>query len=168
MIALSVSETKSNVHEGVEQRIILLKKSLAEYGSFAILPDSGMKTSLARFVGVLFESLQQPTIYISEWGIWPSSENLDLFDSYRKAKGEIRSLGETPVHQFGSASEDAFVGIASFALYFVWDAEIFDLEGKCLVSVSHDEWVSIRTNDPQVRVVCDLAVKQGVLKKLAG
>ena len=170
MIALSVNESKTDAFpDGVEKRVVDLKQGLAESGgAFAIPPDSGMKTSLARFISVLFESLSEPTIHISEWGIWPSSENLDLFDSYRQAKREMRSLGETPVHRFSSSSEDAFVGILCFVLYFVWDAEVFDLEGKCLVTISHDEWISVRTNDPQIRQQCDQAAKEGLLKQLRG
>jgi len=169
VITLSVNESKSDASpKGVEQRVVDLNKGLAQYGGgFAIPPDSGMKTALARFTSLLFESLTEPTIYISEWSIWPSSENPDLFDSYRQAKGEVRSLEETPVHRFSSASENAFVGILCFVLYFLWDAQVFDLEGKCLVTISHDEWISIRTNDPKIRQQCDQAVKEGLLKRLS-
>ena len=168
MIALSVSELKlGSPSVDIETRVANLRAGLAQYGGgFTIPPDSGKKTALARVVAAIFASLSAPTLYIPEWGVWPSSQNLDLFDSYRQAKGETRSLDEAPVHCFSSASEEAFLGILCLALYFVWDAEVFDRDDKCLISISHDEWLEIRTADPKVRNVCDQAVAQNRLKAL--
>jgi hypothetical protein len=98
--------------------------------------------------------------------VWPSSENLDIFDSYRRAKGVTRSLGEAPVHIFNSSSEDSFVGILCLALYFVWDGAVFDREGKCLIEISHDEWFEIRTSHAEIRTLCDKAVEQDRLQML--
>jgi hypothetical protein len=33
--------------------------------------------------------------------------------------------------------------------YFVWDAWIFDVEGKALVRISHDEWLEVRAHDDE-------------------
>jgi hypothetical protein len=47
--------------------------------------------------------------------------------------------------------ENTFVSILCMALYFVWDAWIFDGEGKVLVRISHDEWLEVRTDDGEAR-----------------
>jgi hypothetical protein len=169
VVAITADELKvgsSLVNIGKNVKNIRAKLS-AYHGGFSIPPDSGMKTSLARLIAALFASLDgaEAIIYISEWGVWPSSENLEIFDSYRQSKGEKRGLEQAPVHRFDSASEDSFVGILCFVLYFFWDAEIFDLEGKCLVSISHDERFDIRSNDPAVRQFCAEAMECGQLMK---
>jgi hypothetical protein len=133
--------------------------------SFATPKDSGEKTALARLLVAIFASLNSSelVLYISEWGIWESSENMEIFDSYRLAKGETRQLQEAPIHRFTSANDPALMGILCLALYFIWGVEIFDNEGKCLFTVSHDEWFEIRTSDPSALEICDLAVSTGRL-----
>jgi hypothetical protein len=132
---------------------------------FATPKDSGEKTALARLLIAIFASLpgSQIVLYVSEWGIWPSSENMELFDSYRLAKGETRKLEEAPVHSFESADDPALMGTLCLALYFIWGVEIFDSERKCSVSLSHDEWVEIRTSDPSALEVCNHAASNGAL-----
>jgi len=147
----------STIHEW-----LMKTRALPQYGrGFAIPKDSGAKTALARLLTAIFASLQnlEVILFISEWGVWPSSENMELFDSYRLAKGEHRELQEAPIHRFTSATDPALTGILCLALYFVWDVELFDLEGKCSVSLSHDEWLEIRTTDPSILEICDLAVQ---------
>ena len=168
MIALTINGLKfGDSSKNVAGWVVDLKNRLEPFGGgFAIPPDSGLKTALARLVSALFASLTEPVIYISEWGVWESSQNIDIFDSYRKAKGEAMSLSEKPVHCFISASEESFIGILCLVLYFVWDAEVFDREGKCIVSISHDEWFEIRTNNEAVRQICDQAAEEGRFRRL--
>jgi hypothetical protein len=90
-------------------------------------------------------------IYVSGWGVWGSAENLDLFYGYRRSFGENRPLIEAPVHVFERTEDEAFVSILCMALYFGWDAWVFDTEGKALVIISHDEWLEVRTNDEETR-----------------
>lgn len=33
--------------------------------------------------------------------------------------------------------------------YFFWDAWVFDVEGKALVRISHDEWLEVRADDDE-------------------
>jgi hypothetical protein len=58
---------------------------------------------------------------------------------------------EAPVHLFDQTEADAFVSILSMAFYFVWDAWIFDIEGKALAKISHDEWLEVRSSDQNAR-----------------
>ncbi len=96
----------------------------------------------------------------------PQAKNFDLFDSYRLAKGESRPLEDAPVHCFQGTDVDSFVSILSLASYFIWDAKIFDPSGKTLVSISHDEWLEIRTNDPAAMQSCVAASEFGMLRAL--
>jgi hypothetical protein len=58
---------------------------------------------------------------------------------------------EASVHLFERSEEDTFVSILCMALYFVWDAWVFDTQGKALLRISHDEWLEVRTDDEDAR-----------------
>jgi len=118
---------------------------------YSIPPDSGRKTALSRLFAYLLLRIPNICIYISGWGVWGSSENFDLFYGYRRSFGETRTVMEAPVHVFQRGEEDAFTSILSMALYFVWDAWVFDSGGKAVVRISHDEWLEVRTDDVKAR-----------------
>lgn len=90
--------------------------------TYSIPPDSGRKTALSRLFAYLLLKTPNVCIYVSGWGVWESSENLDLFYGYRRSFGEKRTLLEAPMHVFEHSEERTFVSILSMALYFVWDA----------------------------------------------
>jgi hypothetical protein len=119
--------------------------------AYSIPADSGRKTALSRLFAHLLLRNPNTCIYVSGWGVWGSSENLDLFYGYRRSFGEDRTLMEAPVHLFEQAEADTFISILSMAFYFVWDAWIFDTEGKALLKISHDEWLEVRSNDEEAR-----------------
>ncbi len=119
--------------------------------TYSIPRDSGAKTALSRVFAYLLLRKPSVCIYVSGWGVWGSSENLDLFYGYRRSFGEKRTLMEAPVHLFDQSEEDTFVSILCMVFYFVWDAWVFDAEGKALVRISHDEWLEVRTDDEDAR-----------------
>lgn len=119
--------------------------------TYSIPSDSGRKTALSRLFAYLFLRNSEVILYVSSWGVWGSSENLDLFYGYRRSYGEKRTLMEAPVHLFERSEEDAFISILCMVFYFIWDAWIFDIEGKVLVRISHDEWLEVRTDEDNGR-----------------
>lgn len=120
-------------------------------GPYSIPPDSGAKTALSRVFAYLLLRKSSVCIYVSGWGVWGSSENLDLFYGYRRSFGETRTLMEAPVHLFEHTEENSFVSILCMVFYFVWDAWVFDTKGKALVRISHDEWIEVRAGDDETR-----------------
>jgi len=116
-------------------------------GPFAIPADSGRKTSIARHLADLLLQDSDVFIYIKGWMVWPSSENFDLFDGYRRSMGEHRPLWEAQVHLLAPGEQPAFVSILAMGLYFVWDVEVFDARGSMLLTFSHDEWMELRVDD---------------------
>jgi hypothetical protein len=116
-------------------------------GPYAIPPDSGAKTSIARELASLLLRDLELFVYISGWMVWPSAEHFDLFDGYRRSLGEKRQLKEAQVHLFSSGEEATFTSILAMSLYFVWDVQIFDARGSILITFSHDEWMEFRLQD---------------------
>ena len=118
-------------------------------GAYSIPRDSGAKTALSRVLDYLVLRNSSVCVYVSGWSVWPSSENLDLFYGYGRSLGETRYLMEAPAHIFESTEHDALASILCMVFYFVWDAWVFDVEGKVLVRISHDEWPEVRLGDDE-------------------
>jgi hypothetical protein len=136
-------------------------------GPFAIPVDSGGKTSIARHLADLLLQDSEFFIYIKGWMIWPSSENFDLFDGYRRSIGEHRPLWEAQVHLLAPGEQPAFVSILGMALYFVWDVEVFDARGTTLLTFSHDEWMELRVDDAARATGIEQGLAGFQLKRLA-
>ncbi len=68
---------------------------------YAIPTDSGRKTALARLIAALMSEHGEVLFHIRDYGVWPSSENLTLFDGFRHSLGENRSLEAAPAQVFG-------------------------------------------------------------------
>jgi hypothetical protein len=117
--------------------------------TYSIPRDAGRKTALSRVFAYLLLRKSSVCVYVTGWGVWGSSENLDLFYGYRRSFGENRPLIEAPVHLFERTEEDTFVSILCMVFYFFWDAWVFDVEGKALVRISHDEWLEVRADDDE-------------------
>lgn len=118
-------------------------------GAYSIPPDSGAKTALSRLFVYLLLRNSSVWLYVSGWSVWQSSENLDLFYGYRRSHGEFRPLIEAPAHIFESTDSEALISILCMVFYFVWDAWVFDDQGKALIRISHDEWLEIRAGDDE-------------------
>src|ERR1700747_1385756 len=66
---------------------------------------------LAQWIGSSLMFRNPALVWITEWGIWGSSENLHLYYKLRQSYGDLRLLHEAPGHLFlGHESED----LASF------------------------------------------------------
>ncbi len=83
-----------------------------------------------------------PTLlWITEWSIWPSSENWHLYYKLRHNYGDLRLLHEAPGHLFlGHESED----LASFlqvAILNGWGGYILTQADYVNAFFSHDEFI---------------------------
>ncbi len=113
--------------------------------SYFLPKDSGIKVGIARIVANTFLDRGPAVLWINEWGIWPSSQHMDLFLRYRLSLGEGRSLPEAPVHIFeASGDTDALISILCLCLFFAWGFEITGLDRSFALTISHDEWLEYR------------------------
>src|SRR5258708_40076586 len=58
---------------------------------------------------------------ITDWGVWPSSQNMDLFYSYRRYLGEPRLLMDAHFHVFAAAEANEFRNILHLGLISLFD-----------------------------------------------
>ena len=108
-----------------------------------LIPDSGKKAATAKLLSNILLLEGACVVFISGWSIWESSEILELFYSYRKAKHEERLLTEAPIHFFTIEEAEELASIIAIVLFFIWDATIFTHNGNALITIDHDEYMSI-------------------------
>ncbi len=122
----------------------------ADYASRVVyqLPtDTGKKTAIARAVSRSIDTRGLGLFWITAWGIFPSSENMAIFDGYRKFLGEERAIHAAPGHVFGASDLPQLECLFDLTLYFYWDASLFEGAGNIVVTASHDECVSVHAKD---------------------
>jgi hypothetical protein len=117
------------------------------FSSFAIPADTGKKTGLAKLLADVAGGGSECLVWITGYGVWPSSENMALFDGYRKSLGENRSVDEAPVHVFSNKDLKELESITALALYFFWDALLLDQSQGILIEISHDEIMDVRATN---------------------
>jgi hypothetical protein len=114
--------------------------------AYTIPDDTGSKTALAKFLTHLLLKQPEVCVYLTGWGLRPTSEQLDLLLGYRRSTGETRSLSEAPLHVFGQDGNDALASILCLVFYFALEAWVFDAEGKTMIRFSHDGQIEVRAN----------------------
>jgi hypothetical protein len=116
-------------------------------GSAYTIPDDTVsKTALAKFLTYLLLKHSKVCVYLTGWGLRPTSEHLDLFYGYRRSAGEARSLSEAPLHVFGQDGNEALASILCMVFYFALEAWVFDGEGKTMLRINHDGRIETRAD----------------------
>ncbi len=115
--------------------------------TYQLPSDTGKKTILGRVLAGSLDTTQPGLFWVTAWGIFPSSENMLLFDGYRKSLGESRSIYSAPGHIFVESDLQKVECLLDLALYVYWDASLFDGAGRIVVSMSHDECFSLYAKD---------------------
>jgi hypothetical protein len=113
-------------------------------------PAEALKlTALAKLV-IHYSAIdtRQPGLFwITAWGI--AMDNMALFDGYRKSLGENRHVFDAPGHIFGESDVQQLECLFDLALYFYWDAILFEGGGRIAFNCSHDEFVSVHAKDEE-------------------
>lgn len=95
----------------------------------------------ARWIATSLTYRMPALLWITEWGIWPSSENWHLYYKLRQTYQDQRLLQEAPGHLFlGHEAED----LASFlqtAMLNGWGGYLLTQENYVNAFFSHDEFV---------------------------
>lgn len=134
--------------------------------TYLIPSDTGKKTALARALSALVGSSRGGLLWITEWGVFPSSENMALFLGFRRSLGEERSVYAAPGHLFVEADLERVECLLDLVLYFFWDASIFD-GSSIWLQLSHDEVFTLNARDQNSLRVCEEALSRYELKELS-
>ncbi len=115
--------------------------------SYQLPNDTGKKTVLARVLTGSIDTEEPGLFWITAWGIFPSSENMALFDGYRKSLGDSRPIHAAPGHIFDKSDLQQLECLFDLALYFNWDATLFCGTRNIVIRTSHDEYISVYGRD---------------------
>ena len=87
-------------------------------------------------------TLRQPTLlWITEWGIWPSSENWHLYYKLRHAYGDQQLLQESPGHLFLEHEVEDLASFMQIAILSGWGGYILTDADYVNAFFSHDEYI---------------------------
>ncbi len=135
------------------------------YGSrnrqWRIPTDASKKTVLARTLASCWTG---GLLWITDWGIFPSGENMHLFDAVRASLGVTESLYEAPGHLLGPEERITMECMYDLCLYFYWDAAALDQSGV-VVRISHDEHVTL-AGDPEMVQPYDIGIRRALEHRL--
>ena len=147
MQTLSKSEGSAVLGLGpIEQFFDDVASRLESAIAYEVPSQSSRITALARLISELVLSDCQILLWITGWGVWPSSENWDLFNGYRRSLGETRQIAEAPLHAFGVTDVPALATLLSLVLSFGWDAQLTNTTGAFMFTISHDEWLEVQAS----------------------
>jgi hypothetical protein len=96
---------------------------------------------LAYWTGSSLMYRQPALLWITEWGIWGSSENWHLYYKLRQSYGDPRPLHEAPGHLFlGHESED-LTSFLQLAMLNGWGGYVLTVADCVNAFFSHDEYI---------------------------
>lgn len=113
-------------------------------GMHAVRLALPQKTSRITWFCQFIENSLQPRerclLWVTGWGVWPSSENWHLYYRLRQSYGDERLLEEAPGHLFLDFEAGDLVSFLELGIVFGWDMHVMPAAGYGRVFISHDEW----------------------------
>ena len=103
-------------------------------------PEASRCAWLSKFIQETLQPWDECLLWVSEWMVWPSSENWPLYYRVRESYGDKRLLIDAPGHLFSKNEEQDLVNILQIGLMSGWDISIFPSNDHKQFFVSHDEW----------------------------
>jgi hypothetical protein len=104
---------------------------------------------IARAIAHGITHRQPALLWITEWGIWPSSENWHLYYKLRQSYGDFQLLHDAPGHLFlGYESEDLGTFL-QLAMLSGWGGFLLTDANHVNASFSHDGYLDFYTQTPE-------------------
>jgi len=105
-------------------------------------------TWLSGFVASYLEPFDECLLWVTLWGVWPSSENWHLYYRVREGYGDRRQLADAPGHLFAKHESADLATFIQLALISGWDFYLITSPPYHTAFVSHDEFMEFYTDDP--------------------
>ncbi len=92
---------------------------------------------------------RQPTLlWVTEWGIWSSSENWQLYYKLRQTYGDFQLLQDAPGHLFLEYESEDLSTFLQLAMLSGWDGYVLTEADYVNLFFSHDEYMDFFTSTP--------------------
>lgn len=90
-------------------------------------------------------------LWITEFGVWPSAENLHLYYRLRESYGERRLLHEAPAQLCQKHEREDLATLIWLALLFGWDAYVLPDSDHLAIYFNHDELLELYSRNAAQR-----------------
>jgi hypothetical protein len=84
-------------------------------------------------------------LWVTEFGVWPSSENLHLYYKLRNSYGDYRTLTDAPGHLFLSYETVDLITFIDLLIQFGWGGFLLGTPNHNYITISHDKWILIES-----------------------
>jgi hypothetical protein len=85
---------------------------------------------------------RRPTLlFITEWGVWPSSENWHMYYKLRETYGDNRLLHEAPGHLFLEHEAEDLASFLQLSMLNGWGGYVLTEANYVNAFFSHDEYI---------------------------
>jgi hypothetical protein len=111
---------------------------------------------LARRICSWFGQTRYCLLWVTEFGIWSQTENLHLYYLVRRAYRDQRAIFEAPGHAFLSYEEPDLITFIDLMLQLGWGGFLVGTPNSRHITISHDEWVMIESDEELDSVIPDL------------
>jgi len=115
---------------------------------FDLPKDITKLTWFSRFIERSLQPREHCLLWVTAWGVWPSSENWHLYYRLRQSYADQRLIHEAPGHLFLEFEGADLVSFVEIGVIAGWDMHLIPTIGYGRVFVSHDEWVEFAMDDP--------------------
>jgi hypothetical protein len=127
---------------------------------FAPHGPSGYEPAVASAILDALGSWTECLLWITGWGVWPSSEDWPRYYALRARSGQRLSIDVAPGHLATPADAAEFSELLLQVLEQGWDAVLLPArDGRVIplrVAVSHDGWTAVHAAEPVVLTVAAL------------
>lgn len=101
----------------------------------------------SRAIEAALQPRQSCLVWVTEYGVFPSSENQHLFYRLRQSYGEYRLVHEAPGHLCLDFEVAEVVTLIYLSILFGWDAHLMPVAGYGRVFIYHHEWIEMGFRD---------------------
>jgi hypothetical protein len=113
---------------------------------------SGREPGLAHTAVARIGAFDEALLWITQTGVWPSTEDWPTYYAMRGRVGERRSLDVAPGHLFAAGEGELLVQFLTATMENGWDCFVLASRGGRIadtrVVVSHDEWIELQSSKP--------------------
>ncbi|NIM47953.1 MAG: hypothetical protein GTO22_01600 [Gemmatimonadales bacterium] len=111
---------------------------------------SGKEGVVARSCAQTLTPWSECLLWVTEWGVWGSTEDWPQYYAVRGRLGEKRSLEKAPGHLFESEEGELLEEFLTQVLQNGWDAHLLPADAFTAgrrIYCSHDGWTELRARE---------------------
>ena len=113
---------------------------------------SGREAAVAAAAVRALSAWDECLLWVTQVGVWPSTEDWPAYYAMRGARGERRSLDVAPGHWFAADEGSQLADFLRVVLESGWDAYVLATrdgrETDTRLRVSHDDWIELQSATP--------------------